>query len=291
MPLSSEADTRGPTLRVARLYHGSVVDGSGRRSVVQLQECPIRCRGCYVPQTHDPTGGVSLSIDEVVRGLVDPVDEPQDGVTVLGGEPFFQSAGLAALLKELKGRDLQTVVYSGYTLKELTRRPEPEVWEALHLIDLLVDGPFVPALDEGAGEWQGSRHQGLISHPARLLTGRDEGVSHHCSTLIETTTVVQGRGAPSVGLPLPSWAVFCFALMRAPLRPAELTRLCGRAQVIWRALKECPGTMRMASSCTARRPCCLAEASRSRWVSPSRPRREPAPGTRSDRYRVQTVIC
>jgi len=89
---------------------------------------------------------------------------------------FFQPAGLAALLKELKGRDLQTVVYSGYTLEVLARRSEREVWEALHLIDLLVDGPFVAALAEGAGEWRGSRNQRLIHHPASLLDARNQSI-------------------------------------------------------------------------------------------------------------------
>jgi len=174
MPLSSEADTGDPTLRVARLYHGSVVDGPGRRSVVQLQGCPIRCRGCFVPETHDPRGGILLTIGEVMKALVDPAGEPRDGITVLGGEPFFQPAGLADLLKELRGRSLHTVVYSGYTLELLARRQEPEVWEALHLIDLLVDGPFVAALAEGAGEWRGSRNQRLIHRPARILDARNQ---------------------------------------------------------------------------------------------------------------------
>jgi len=89
---------------------------------------------------------------------------------------FFQPAGLADLLKELKGRDLHTVVYSGYTLKVLARRSEREVWEALHLSDLLVDGPFVPALAEGAGEWRGSRNQRLIHHPASLLDARNQSI-------------------------------------------------------------------------------------------------------------------
>jgi len=174
MPLSSEADTGDPTLRVARLYHGSVVEGPGRRSVVQLQGCPIRCQGCYVPETHDPSGGILLTIAEVVKALLDPVGEPRDGITVLGGEPFFQPAGLAVLLRKLRGRGLHTVVYSGYTLEVLARRPEPKVWEALHLIDLLVDGPVVAALTDGAGEWRGSRNQRLIHHPASILNGRNQ---------------------------------------------------------------------------------------------------------------------
>jgi len=93
MPLSSVPDPGGATLRVARLYHGSVVDGPGRRSVVQLQGCPIRCRGCYVPETHDPGGGILLTIAEVVKALLDPVGEPRDGITVLGGEPVRRIVG------------------------------------------------------------------------------------------------------------------------------------------------------------------------------------------------------
>jgi len=89
---------------------------------------------------------------------------------------FFQPVGLAKLLRKLKGRGVHTVVYSGYTLEVLARRPEPEVWEALHLIDLLVDGPFVAALTEGTGEWRGSRNQRLSHHPARILDARNQSI-------------------------------------------------------------------------------------------------------------------
>ncbi len=34
---------RDPVLRVASLYHASVVEGPGRRSVLQVQGCPLRC--------------------------------------------------------------------------------------------------------------------------------------------------------------------------------------------------------------------------------------------------------
>lgn len=160
----------GPSLRLARVYHGSVVEGPGRRSVAQLQGCVLRCPGCIVPETHSTTGGVLLSISEVVAALLDPAGEPRDGISVLGGEPFLQPQGLLALLQALKARGLHVVVYSGYTLEALARRPEPEVLAALALTDLLVDGPYVAPLAAGAGEWRGSRNQRVIPDPGAAAT-------------------------------------------------------------------------------------------------------------------------
>ena len=160
------------SLRIARIYHGSAVDGPGRRSVVQVQGCPIRCRGCYVPETHDPRGGEVRPVAAVVAAALDPAGAPRDGVTVLGGEPFAQPEGLAALLRRLKSQRTHTVVYSGYTLEALKRRAEPAVHQALALTDLLIDGPFLSALSDGAGEWRGSRNQRLIRRPAGTWSAR-----------------------------------------------------------------------------------------------------------------------
>lgn len=170
-PRPSSPQPSEVTPRVARIYHGSVVEGPGRRSVCQLQGCPIRCQFCNSVSTHDPAGGMALSVSDVVKALLDPVGEPRDGVTVLGGEPFFQLVGLLALLEEVKSRGLHMVVYTGYTLEALARRPEREVRQALNLVDLLVDGPYVHSLAEGSGEWRGSRNQRLIERPGAVLAG------------------------------------------------------------------------------------------------------------------------
>ena len=45
-PLPAPTSKNTPTLRVRGIWHGSVVEGPGRRSVVKLQGCPIRCIGC-----------------------------------------------------------------------------------------------------------------------------------------------------------------------------------------------------------------------------------------------------
>ena len=154
------------SLYVFRVYHGSVVEGPGRRSVAQLSGCPILCKGCSVPQTHRLDAGMLLSIGEIIRFVLDPIGEPRDGVTILGGEPFMQPDGLAALLRELKSRNQHVTLYSGYTIEELRARTEASVHEALSLADILIEGRFVAAQSQGAGEWRGSTNQRIIHQPA-----------------------------------------------------------------------------------------------------------------------------
>ena len=156
-----------PHLRVHRIYHGSVVEGPGRRSVLQLMGCTLRCPGCHAPETHPVDGGVLMSVGEVVDLLLDPEGAPRDGVTVLGGEPFLQHENLSLLLSELKGRGEHVTLYSGYTLEELRARLEPSVREAIALADILIDGRFVASLTRGAGEWRGSTNQRVIYNPGR----------------------------------------------------------------------------------------------------------------------------
>jgi len=57
----------------------------------QRPRLKITC--CYVPETHDLGGGILLTIAEVVKALLDPVGEPRDGMTVLGGEPVRRIVG------------------------------------------------------------------------------------------------------------------------------------------------------------------------------------------------------
>ena len=167
--LPTPNDSQGPTLRVAALWHGSVVEGPGRRSVLQVQGCPIRCAGCAVPETHSFDTGTVLDVEVLVDALLDPIGLPRDGVTILGGEPMAQAGGLAALLRRLKSRGIHTVVYTGYTLAALTSRVDSRVRAALVNTDLLIDGPYVAALSSGAREWRGSANQRVIAKPASLL--------------------------------------------------------------------------------------------------------------------------
>lgn len=158
-PVPTESDRF--SIFLYRVYHNSVVDGPGRRMVIQTAGCSIRCVGCHVPQTHETSNGKLISISSVVHEIVVNRDG-HDGVTILGGEPFDQAASVAELVSRLKRYGLHITIYSGYTLEALIGRKDSNIDYILTHVDLLIDGPFVRELCEGAGEYRGSRNQRII---------------------------------------------------------------------------------------------------------------------------------
>jgi anaerobic ribonucleoside-triphosphate reductase activating protein len=159
---SAQAMNDEPSLRVFRIYHNSVIEGPGRRSVAQLSGCEKHCPGCFAVETWPLGSGVEMSVSSVVKATLDPVGEPRDGVTVLGGEPFLQPEGLLLLVRALKAHGQHVTLYSGYTLEELLSRQDLVISQILDLADILIDGPFVKELSGDAGEWRGSTNQRII---------------------------------------------------------------------------------------------------------------------------------
>ena len=158
-----KVDSDSFSIWLYRLYHNSVVDGPGRRSVVQTAGCSIRCIGCHIPQTHRTENGTLTSIHSIVDEII-AKRNVHDGVTILGGEPFDQPGPVAVLVFRLKRHGLHITIYSGYTLEALTGRKDANIDFILTHIDLLIDGPFVRQLGEGAGEYRGSRNQRFIGN-------------------------------------------------------------------------------------------------------------------------------
>jgi anaerobic ribonucleoside-triphosphate reductase activating protein len=67
-------------------------------------------------------------------------------VSLSGGEPFEQAAGLAEFLQALRSEpgasSMTAIAFTGYTVEGLRRGPRP--WqELLARLDLLVDGPYL----------------------------------------------------------------------------------------------------------------------------------------------------
>src|SRR6187549_3882458 len=111
-------------LRVAAIVEDTCAEGPGRRLALWVQGCTIRCPGCCNPEMFVADGGTAMAIDELDARLART--SGIEGVSILGGEPFEQPAGVAAFARRVKQRGLTVMVYSGYTMAELRARPEPE---------------------------------------------------------------------------------------------------------------------------------------------------------------------
>lgn len=82
------------------------------------------------------------------------------GVTLSGGDPFDQPLdALAAFLEEVRVTSaLSVLLYTGRTLDRLNANGGTAVARVLAAVDILVDGPYVAALNDGIG-WRGSSNQ------------------------------------------------------------------------------------------------------------------------------------
>ena len=164
-PASRDEAAGGACVRIAGYWHGSLIEGPGRRSTVKLQGCPLRCHGCIAPDGWDATGGVVVGAARLAEALLDPA-YPRDGVSILGGEPFAQPEGLLTLVRALRARGCGHILcYSGYTYEALRHRAKlrPAIGFVLGEIDVLIDGPYVARLAGGGGPWTGSANQRVLA--------------------------------------------------------------------------------------------------------------------------------
>lgn len=168
VPAALAAPFAGTCVRIAGKVEESIVDGPGLRYVLFTQGCPHHCPGCHNPGTHDVSGGVDVSLDEILRDIrKNPITR---GVTFSGGEPFLQSAALAPLAAELKRLGYHLMAYTGYLMEALLTRPRHAAF--LASLDVVVDGPFVLAQRSLDLPFRGSSNQRFIDVPASLAASR-----------------------------------------------------------------------------------------------------------------------
>lgn len=184
------------TLQVAETCVGTRALGPGVRSVVWVQGCPFRCRGCIAPGWIPVPGGRTLRPAELAGHLL---REPLvSGFTFSGGEPMSQAAGLAEVIAiARRQRDLTLICFTGYRLAELrTRPPSPGVPDLLAQTDVLIDGRYVAARNDDRG-LRGSDNQRIHLLTDRLADAA-EGLAHGRR---RTEIRLSSRAALLVGVP------------------------------------------------------------------------------------------
>ena len=124
-----------------------------------------------------------------------------DGLTVSGGEPFLQAAGLRRLLEKVRRYrpDMSVLIFTGFLLENLRSEDAEAV---VRLADVIIDGPYVESLNDGKG-LRGSSNQRMHFLSDRLLPWKREMEEGQRQIEININSDTD-RIIESIGIPLKS---------------------------------------------------------------------------------------
>ena len=143
-------------------YPETIVDGDGIRYSIYLAGCRHHCKGCHNPESWNPSAGSVLTDEKLEEIIAEINDNPLlDGITLSGGDPFYNPEELVCLLKKLKRRTGQNIwCYTGYRFESILKNPRQAA--LLKYIDVLVDGKYCEELKDKSLLFRGSKNQRLI---------------------------------------------------------------------------------------------------------------------------------
>lgn len=129
-------------------------------AAVWLHGCDRHCKGCVAEAWNRQPPRLQFAASFFAELLLRECPA-MTGVVLSGGEPMRQAHAVRSLLAELDARTeapLGVMLYTGYTLGELQAMADPDVDAVLARLDILVDGPYIAALDDNQ-PYRGSSNQ------------------------------------------------------------------------------------------------------------------------------------
>ena len=168
-------------LNVAARVPYTEAEGPGARYALWVQGCPLRCKGCCNPHMLEDRLAELVEVDALAEEILAASDI--EGITYVGGEPFWQAGALADLSRRLRAEGLSVMTFTGMTLKHIKRQERDDFEAFLAQIDLLVDGPYIQSRHVDDRRWIGSSNQRVhfltprYAHMAADAQGWDGGAN------------------------------------------------------------------------------------------------------------------
>ncbi len=147
-------------MRVGRILSPVHSLGPGERICLWTQGCKKNCIGCISPELQG-FNGVDISEMNIYKIICQVSDLNNcTGLTVSGGDPFEQSDCLLKLLKLVRTRFDDILVYTGFTINEIHNGCAGDSGiQCLDFIDVLIDGRYIKDLNKPDCVLRGSENQ------------------------------------------------------------------------------------------------------------------------------------
>ncbi|DAC16615.1 MAG TPA: radical SAM protein [Candidatus Poseidoniales archaeon] len=189
-------------MRVADMVHSSKIYGPGKRTVVWLQGCSIRCDNCWNDELWSFKGGRFMMNHEIIQHVETHCDE---GITLLGGEPLDQPKRVLQFIEHAQSLGINVLLYTGYELHELSKIQR----QCVELADIVIHGRYMHELRSLNLLWRGSTNQEILINNEKFrdidLTekrqmevhidsmGQTKVVGYPTEELVESVSLLNGK--------------------------------------------------------------------------------------------------
>lgn len=140
------------------------VDGEGVRNSLYVSGCLFACEGCFNKAVQRFNYGTPFTKELEDQIIKDLAHDYVQGLTLLGGEPFLNTAVCLQVVNRVQkefGTTKDIWSWSGYIFEELLQETDDKL-ELLSKIDILVDGRFELAKRNLNLQFRGSSNQRII---------------------------------------------------------------------------------------------------------------------------------
>lgn len=183
-------------MQIDRIFFPTKTLGFGNRLALWTIGCPHQCQNCSNPELWAENPSKDIPIEDIVKIIAKHKDE-LDGVTITGGEPFYQVGELLTLLEEIDRLGIGDVlVYTGYTLSAL-KQMGVRYQKALTHIGVLIDGTYDDDKNDNKGI-RGSSNQKIYVLREKLSARYKD--SETCKRQVQT--IISDGNVMNVGVSL-----------------------------------------------------------------------------------------
>lgn len=146
------------TINLAAFCPRTKAHGPDLRAVIYVQGCPFHCPGCIAPEWQEQRQAELVRVHDLVQRIL--AEPGITGLSISGGEPMLQAGVLANLVAILRQKrpGLDIICFTGFQLGQLLLSGNADVERLLGMVDVLIDGPYVEALNDNRG-LRGSSNQ------------------------------------------------------------------------------------------------------------------------------------
>lgn len=147
-------------MNILKIQQYDINNGPGVRASIWTAGCKHKCKGCWASDTWNKDKGTPL--EECIEDIEEVLKNKNiDGVSILGGDPFYEfmelgkSKDLEKLLNLCLYYNKSIWLWTGYNYEELPIKLTSKC-------DVIIDGLFIERLKDKRLKYKGSSNQRLI---------------------------------------------------------------------------------------------------------------------------------